>query len=133
MKNNESFDGLVAEKYTKTFKDELILTTIGFFVRQRLRAAVAHSYSHYVFVCPTVVFCKYLVSNEEFRGKVYQYYLSYANNRFICKSSTWCKNTHFDDITLVFGQPFYLKSFYDLDKKMSSVLMDIFTVLAKTK
>lgn len=133
MINNDSFGERVADEYTKSFDDLLILTPLRFFERQRLRAAVVHSYSDYAFVCPTVLFGKYLTQYDNFHGRVYQYYLSYANSQSECRLSTWCANSHYDDVPLVFGQPFYMSGFTDLDRNMSSVMMDIFTQFAKTK
>ncbi|CAG2171769.1 unnamed protein product [Oppiella nova] len=132
MVNNDSFDSVIADEYTKSFNNALLVSPFGFFERQRLRAAVVHSYSDYSFVCPTVLFGKNIVSHPSFEGYVYQYYLTYANSKSTCKGSTWCTNTHFDDIPLVFGQPFYKRGFSRNDKNMSTILMDIFTDFAKT-
>ena len=133
MIGNESFSEQVAEQYTKTFDDLFILTPLRFFDRQRLRAAVVHSYSDYSLVCPTVLFGKYLTQRPDFTGKVFQYYLSYANSQSVCRLSTWCANTNYDDIPLVFGNPFFENGYSDMDRNMSTVMMDIFTEFAKTK
>lgn len=133
MIGNDSFGQRVAEEYTKSFDDIMILTPIRYFERQRLRAAVVHSYSDYAFVCPTVLFGKYLTRRLDFSGKVFQYYMSYANSQSVCRLSTWCPNANYDDIPLVFGQPFFHNGYSDMDRNMSSVVMDVFAGFAKTK
>ncbi|CAG2111493.1 unnamed protein product, partial [Medioppia subpectinata] len=125
---NAPFANRLAQKYTQGFSDRFNDSQT-----QSLRAAVVQVLSDYRYSCPTVLFGQYLVQYSNFAVNLHQYYLTYANSQSYCYNSTWCYGAkHFDDVPLVFGQPFYEPNYTDTDRYMSALMMNIWTDFAKT-
>jgi len=129
---NVAFGIQVAPKYTETFNDNLFGVLPLRSINQIRRSAV-HALGDYILTCPTVLFGGYFAKND---GNVHQFRLEYANSQSICRDSVWAEVTHLDDLPLSFGLPFEPSdrfTFSEDDKKMSRVMMDVFTYFAKNK
>ncbi|CAG2116461.1 unnamed protein product, partial [Medioppia subpectinata] len=125
---NTPYPKVLAQKYTQTFSNWYNISQTN-----DLRATVVQSISDYRYTCSTVLFGQLLNKYSNFAVNVHQYYLQYANSQSPCYNSTWCYGaTHYDDLPLVFGQPYYQSNYTDTDRYMSALVMNIWTQFAKT-
>jgi carboxylesterase type B len=129
---NDTIGVPVAGNYTIGFTNPPSLSSV-LFKPNPIRRAVTHALGDYAFVCPTVIFGARFTEHTSPTAKVYQYRLTYPNSQSFCKRSVWANVTHNDELPLVFGQPFrpLEKRFWtDSDRKISKVIMDIWTYFA---
>ncbi len=129
---NDTIGVPVAGNYTIGFTNPPSLSSVLFELNP-IRRAVTHALGDYAFVCPTVIFGARFTEHTSPTAKVYQYRLTYPNSQSFCKTSVWANVTHNDELALVFGQPFRpLERLFwtDSDRKISKVIMDIWTYFA---
>ncbi len=129
---NDTIGVPVAGNYTIGFTNPPSLSSV-LFNPNPIRRAVAHALGDYALVCPTILFGALFAKNALPTAKVYQYRITYPNSQSLCKRSVWTNVTHGDELALVFGQPFRpLERLFwtDSDRKISKVIMDIWTYFA---
>lgn len=127
--NNQTIARTAAKEYIKPFTPLFVLMNPN-----PIRRAAVHLFGDYSLTCPSILFGSYLRQRSDFEGKVFQYRLTYASSQSIASYSNWADVSHTDDLPLVFGQPFKpIEGFLwtDNDRKMSMIIMNIWTHFAK--
>jgi hypothetical protein len=98
---NNSISDKIATAYTEQFND----TNSSDYANNLLRRSAVHAIGDYAITCPTILFGAKIVQQLRFRGKVFQYRLTYTNSKSDNSGSIWANVTHTDDLALVFGRP----------------------------
>jgi hypothetical protein len=126
---NQSISERVATAYTEQFNDN----QTSDYVNNLLRRAAVHAWGDNYITCPTVLFGAKIVQNWRFRGKVFQYRLTYTQSKSIAKGSIWANVAHADVMPLVFGRPLNETSngWSVTDAEVSRKFINIFTYFAK--